>query len=82
MQEPTINTAFGYLTRSAGQLVITDWRGRTLGPARITNSWATPRSTISPRMYTIEAVLDGVTFVGRCSGLAMAWKGRPKSVRP
>jgi len=77
MQEPTNNTAFGYLARKGDQLVMTDWRGKTLGSARITGSWATPRSHISDRMYQIEARIDGVLYTGRCAGLAMVWRGKP-----
>jgi len=68
----------GYLARVDGALVITDWRGGTLGPARIVTSWATPHSHVSTRMYQVEATLDGVTYTGRTAGMSMAWRGRPK----
>ena len=59
--------------------VMNDWHGNKLGTARIVSCWeTTPRRYISPRMYQIEATIDGVTYTGRGGGSGMIWRGKAK----
>lgn len=84
-------TVVGYLARErsdndspwchtikTGRLVLANWKGETLGPARIVARWATPRSYISECAYQVEVTLNGVVYTGRSAGIGMRWRGRPK----
>ena len=58
--------------------VLTTWGGEAIGTWRAVASWPTPQSWIGPRMYQIEAVINGRTYTGRGCGEGMLWRGKIK----
>lgn len=55
--------------------VLKDWHGNVLGTWRELSSWRI-RSYISGRMYSIEARVNGVRYVGRGCGEGMILRAK------
>lgn len=57
-----------------------NWHGKILGSWRAVSSWLV-RSYYGPRMYQIEATVNGITYTGRGFGEGMLFRGRAKKSR-
>jgi hypothetical protein len=55
--------------------VLGDWHGAAIGTWRTLSSWPV-RSYIGSRMYSIEAFVNGVRYVGRGFGVGMSLKAK------
>ena len=58
--------------------ILKDWGGKAIGTWRAVASWPMPHAWIAPRMYQIEAVIQGRTYTGRGCGEGMLWRGKIK----
>ncbi len=61
--------------------ILGDWHGAVIGTWRAITSWSMPRSWFAPRMYQIEATVNGVVYTGRGCGVGMIFKGKRKRGR-
>lgn len=62
--------------------VLTDWHGEHIGTYKVLSSWATPRSYMSDRMYSIECFVNHVRYVGRGGGKGMILRAKRSSRQP
>lgn len=61
------------LTLTTGDL--NDWHGNKIGTCRVLSSWPI-RSYISDRMFSYEAFVDGIRYVGRGCGKGMLLRAK------
>lgn len=55
--------------------VLGDWHGNSIGTWRVLSSWRI-RSFVSDHMYSIEARVQGVRYVGRGMGQGMILRAK------
>jgi hypothetical protein len=55
--------------------VLGDWHGNAIGTWRVLSSWKI-RSFYADRMYSLEARVNGVRYVGRGMGVGMSLKAK------
>lgn len=60
--------------------ILGDWHGEPIGTWRVLSSWRV-NSYIGSRMYSIEARVNGVRYVGRGFGLGMSLRAKRSPVQ-
>lgn len=60
--------------------ILGDWHGKQIGTWRVLSSWPV-RSWIGSRMYSIEAKVDGVRYVGRGFGKGMMLRAKRSPIQ-
>jgi hypothetical protein len=59
---------------------LNDWHGNEIGTWRVLSSWRV-RSWIGERMYSIEARVNGVRYVGRGFGEGMSLRAKRSPIQ-